>query len=124
MCLFSYCLTDKKDLLKIINNDRYSNDIQDITIFHKSIYGENGLIHHLIKNNRAIYAHVKKQDKSFNPNGSFISHILQNYENEVIMTAFEYLKQQNYENEVIMTAFEYLKQQNFKIGSLILRWAY
>jgi len=80
---------DKIGFIKFINNDRCSNN--KLEKLHSYIYN---LVDVLIKDNKPLFQRLKKErvkgKKDYNYKGCFISHYLQNIENDILMVMYKY----------------------------------
>jgi P4 family phage/plasmid primase-like protien len=80
-------------MIKFINNDHcYDNKFID---FHTDIY--NKLVPLLITDYQEIYNDILKKDKKKNVNGSFLANVLQDIENDILMSMMETCNSHNIE---------------------------
>ena len=86
----------KKDMIKMINNEINNKDF--FNEIHNQIYKE--LFPELLKDNKQLFSRIKsertKKKKKYNFNGSFISHFLQNIENNCLQILYNYLNEKGY----------------------------
>lgn len=81
-------LTDKLDFIKIINDENLKNE--SFKEIHDLIYLS--LLPILIKENKTVYERIKKEQKKkgYNVNGTFFSLYLQEIENRLLMSMYNY----------------------------------
>lgn len=84
-----YDLVDKLSFIKFINNEKCS--LEKFKKLHSQIYK---LVDILIKDNKVLFQRLKKQKikekKEYNFKGVFLSHFLQNIENDILMEMYKY----------------------------------
>ena len=86
----------KTDMICMINNEENTKDY--FTDIHNQIYKE--LYPQLLKDNKQLFARIKsertKKKKAYNLKGAFISHYLQNIENNCLQVLYKYLNEKGY----------------------------
>jgi len=96
-----YGFKNKLDFIKIINNDSLNNN--KFKEIHDLVY-EN-LVPKLKKENKTLYNRIKKErtkkKKTYNFEGSFLSHYLQNIENNILMVMFKFFNNKGFEVGVL-----------------------
>ena len=97
----TFKLKDKYGIFKIINNEKCYYKQVLIKECHRSIYKE--LLPILISQNEHIYKTIlNSKDDNKNVNGSFVSHILQDVENRILMCIYKKCKELNYKVGVLV----------------------
>ena len=90
-----YKLKSKLDFIQMINHDTLQNDNLQET--HSLIYTH--LLPILKAENKPLFARIKKtkmREKKFNYDGAFISHYLQNIENNILMSMKKFVSERGF----------------------------